>query len=134
MNPLLIIITALLAFSCTCEQKLNRLVKKCPSLIKGDTITIHDTIVVNGVQKDTIFHYLQKDTVIIKEGGLTMRYYYNTHDSTIYLSGKCDTVFVPVKYEIPTNTIISEDSGFNWWIVSSIGLALLIIFLIVRSR
>lgn len=134
MKILTIILLTLLAYSCTCERKLDHVLKKCPSLLKGDTIHIHDTIVVNGVQKDTIFHYLQKDTVIIREGGLTMRYYYNTHDSTVYLSGKCDTIFVPVKYDIPTMAVIDEESSFNWWMIAAIGLALLLVFLIVRSK
>lgn len=134
MKTILIIIITLLAYSCTCERKLDHVLKKCPSLIKGDTITIHDTIVINGVQKDTIFHYLQKDTVIIKEGGLTMRYYYNTHDSTIYLSGKCDTVFVPVKYEVPTSAIINEDSGFNWWMIAAILIFVAFVFFMIRGR
>jgi hypothetical protein len=77
---------------------------------------------------------LQKDTVIIKEGGLTMRYYYNTHDSTIYLSGKCDTIFVPVKYDIPTMAVIDEDSGFNWWLIAFIVTALLLVLLIVKGK
>ena len=109
----IIVLTILLLSSCTCEYKLNRVLKKCPSLVKGDTLVIHDTIVVNGVQKDTIFHYLQKDTIVIKEGALTMKYFYNTHDSTIYLNGKCDTIFVPVKYEVPTNQIVGTEDKYK---------------------
>lgn len=135
MKTILIIITLLLAYSCTCERKLDKVLKKCPELLLNDTIRIRDTIVINGVQKDTIFNYLVKDTVIIREGGLTMKYFYNTHDSTIYLSGKCDTIYIPYTKDIPVNQILNEDSGgFNWWMITCIGLAVLLVFLIVRNK
>lgn len=135
MKALTILLLTILAYSCTCERKLDKVLKKCPELLVNDTIKIRDTIVINGVQKDTIFNYLVKDTVIIREGGLTMKYFYNTHDSTIYLSGKCDTIYIPYTKDIPVNQIINEDSGgFNWWMVCAIGLAILLIFLIVKSK
>jgi hypothetical protein len=91
--------------------------------------------VINGFQKDTIFNYLVKDTVIIREGGLTMKYFYNTHDSTVYLSGKCDTIYIPYTKDIPVNQILNEDSGgFNWWLIACIVLALLLVFLIVKGK
>lgn len=135
MKALTILLLTILAYSCTCERKLDKVLKKCPELLVNDTIKIRDTIVINGVQKDTIFNYLVKDTVIIREGGLTMKYFYNTHDSTIYLSGKCDTIYIPYTKDIPVNQILNEDSkGFNWWMVCAIGLAILLIFLIVKSK
>lgn len=135
MKTLLLILTILISFSCTCERKLDKVLKKCPELLLNDTIRIRDTIVINGVQKDTIFNYLVKDTVIIREGGLTMKYFYNTHDSTIYLSGKCDTIYIPYTKDIPVNQIINEDTGgFNWWLIACIVLALLLVFLIVKGK
>lgn len=135
MKTLLLILTILISFSCTCERKLDKVLKKCPELLLNDTIRIRDTIVINGVQKDTIFNYLVKDTVIIREGGLTMKYFYNTHDSTIYLSGKCDTIYIPYTKYIPVNQIINEDTGgFNWWLIACIVLALLLVFLIVKGK
>lgn len=135
MKHLLLILTILISFSCTCERKLDKVLKKCPELLLNDTIRIRDTIVINGVQKDTIFNYLVKDTVIIREGGLTMKYFYNTHDSTIYLSGKCDTIYIPYTKDIPVNQILNEDTGgFNWWIIACIILALLLVFLIVKGK
>lgn len=135
MKALTILLLTILAYSCTCERKLDKVLKKCPELLVNDTIKIRDTIVINGVQKDTVFNYLVKDTVIIREGGLTMKYFYNTHDSTIYLSGKCDTIYIPYTKDIPVNQILNEDSkGFNWWMVCAIGLAILLVFLIVKSK
>lgn len=135
MKALTILLLTILAYSCTCERKLDKVLKKCPELLVNDTIKIRDTIAINGVQKDTVFNYLVKDTVIIREGGLTMKYFYNTHDSTIYLSGKCDTIYIPYTKDIPVNQVLNEDSkGFNWWMVAAIFCALLLIFLIVKGK
>jgi hypothetical protein len=135
MKTILLILTLLISFSCTCERKLDKVLKKCPELLLNDTIRIRDTIVINGVQKDTIFNYLVKDTVIIREGGLTMKYFYNTHDSTIYLSGKCDTIYIPYTKDIAVNQILNEDpGGFNWWLIACVVLAVLLVFLIVKGK
>jgi hypothetical protein len=122
---------ASLMFSCTCEQKLNNIKKKCPDLVKGDTLTLRDTVEIPSVSTDTVFKYFQKDTVIVREGRLTMKYFYNTTDSTVYLSGKCDTIYRVIERKIPTNTIM-DSGGFNWWIIVSIGLAVFLLFLLFK--
>ena len=130
---LLLLITSLL-YSCTCEKRLDKVLAKCPELLQHDTIKIRDTIVINGVQKDTVFNYLVKDTVIIREGGLTMKYFYNTHDSTVYLSGKCDTIYVPYVKDLPVSQILNENSSTDWWVYLAIGfLAVVIILLLFRK-
>lgn len=102
-------------------------------MIKGDTINIVDTVVVNGVETDTVFNYRQTDTVIVKEGNLLMKYFYNTHDSTVYLYGKCDTVYVPVKYNVPTNTIVDEETKLDWkWFIVILAAAT-VLFLAVKK-
>lgn len=65
--------------------------------IKSDTII--NTIYIKESKSDTIFkNHIVRDTVIIKDNKLTVRYFYNTKDSTVYLDGKCDpdTIRVPV--------------------------------------
>jgi hypothetical protein len=56
-----------------------------------------DTVVTDSVVTDTIFkHNLVRDTLTLHKDKLTVKYFYNTTDSTVYLWGKCDsdTVFV----------------------------------------
>lgn len=107
-----IIIFALVALfqSCSCNWHLERAEKKCGKRTIQDTLIIHDTIKVSSVRKDTVFRYNQTDTVIVKEGRLTMKYFY--HDSLVYLSGKCDTVFINREIRVPYEKTVLE---FDWW-------------------
>lgn len=106
----------LLLSSCTCNYHLNRAKLKCGYSFKSDTIFKKDTVLINSVQTHTIFHYNQKDTVIVKEGRLTMKYFYN--DSTVYLSGKCDTVFVVKDIPVVVNkTEVKESNFLHLWVI-----------------
>lgn len=115
--------------SCNCERRIDRLSKKCGRDWASDTIVLFDTFKIKDSKTDTIFKYFQRDTVIIREGRLTMKYYYNNHDSTVYLSGKCDTIFVPRIIKVPYEKVEVDYNWWNklgwvWWIL---GLAVLIL-------
>lgn len=138
-NPLKTIVLILISFwilillfsllsSCTCERKLARIKKNCPELVKKDTLKIRDTIYTMVSEKDTIFYYNTKDTVVIKEGKLTVKYFYNTKDSLVYISGKCDTIRIIREVKVPYEKIVYQDNVWTylriyWW------LPLLIVFL-----
>jgi len=103
--------------SCSCDWHLNKAKYKCGFSFKSDTIYKKDSVFINSVKKDTVFNYFQRDTVIVREGRLTMKYFYNNHDSTVYLSGKCDTI--KIEKEVPVivnNTEIKESytAYFKW--------------------
>lgn len=118
------------ASSCDCQYHLKRAKKKCGIISQSDTTYVHDTTLVASVQRDTVFHYYQKDTVIVREGRLTMKYFYNTKDSTVYLNGKCDTVFIvkdqPVA--INNNTTLKPDADITWRDWVTWGTLVLILF------
>ena len=118
-NSILIVLVFFIT-SCSCNYKLKRLLKNCPELIKGDTLTIRDTIRINSVEKDTLFNYYTKDTVIIREGRLTMKYFYNSHDSTVYINGRCDTIFRIIETKVPTNQIIQENNKNYFWLFAAL--------------
>jgi hypothetical protein len=100
--------------SCSCDWYLTKAKEKCGSSIVNATITVHDTIKIDKVTKDTVFKQ-GKDTVIIREGRLTMKYFYNNKDSTVYLNGKCDTIYVirEKTIQVPVTEI---KEGFGDWI------------------
>lgn len=128
--PLLLIA---LLFSCSPQKRLNRLLKAHPELVKKDTIWRLDTTIIKEVKTDSVFHYLQPDTLTIVKDRLTMKYFYNVKDSTVYLSGKCDTVFVVKKIPVTINSVTGTNGGwFDWWKVVAIALALLCLYLILK--
>ena len=131
------IIAVLLLSSCTCQNKLKRLLKRCPDLVKGDTITLIDTVVIPSVEVDSVFYFNQKDTIIIKEGLLTVKYFYNNHDSTVYLNGRCDTIVRIIERQVPTNTIIQKRTFFDllsewWWL--PVAALLIIAFTLILNK
>ena len=87
---------AILLLHCAPQKRFERLLNKHPNLLKTDTLLVKDSIVRLKVQKDTIFHFMLRDTIVVQEEQLTLKYYYNLHDSTIYLQGECasDTLIV----------------------------------------
>ena len=98
--------------SCGCNYHMNKVKSKCGFTTKVDTLTLHDTITTERTIKDTLFKHT-KDTVVLKQNNLTVKYFYNTKDSTIYLQGKCDTVVKVVIKKIPINTTIYKPNFFN---------------------
>jgi len=127
-----LIILAIVATSCSCDYHLSRAKKKCLNTFLSDTVRIQDTIYVKGDNMDTTFYYVQKDTVIVHEGKLVMKYFYNTHDSTVFLKGQClpDTVFYE-KQIISNSLELKSDPlvKYRWWIIGLFAVMLLIAIL-----
>lgn len=97
--------------SCGCNYHLKKVQSKCGFTTKVDTLTLHDTITTERTIKDTLFKHT-KDTVVLKEKNLTVKYFYNTKDSTIYLQGKCDTIIKVITKKIPVTT---TNYNTNFW-------------------
>ena len=97
--------------SCGCNYHLKKVQSKCGFTTKVDTLTLHDTIKTERTIKDTLFKHT-KDTVVLKQNNLTVKYFYNTKDSTIYLQGKCDTVIKIITKKIPVST---TNYNTNFW-------------------
>lgn len=84
-----------------------------------DTVTIHDTTVVTESRTDTVLSLkeVMHDTVIIREGQSEVKYFYNTHDSTIYIEGKCHDTTIVVEREGQTNVVYkSREYKYEWYI------------------
>lgn len=124
MKKISILLFTLLLSSCTCNYHLNRAKLKCGYSFKSDTVYKKDTVLISSVQTHTVFHYNQKDTVIVKEGRLIMKYFYN--DSTVYLAGKCDTVFVVKDVPVVVNKTEIKESNFIYlWVI------IIVLFIII---
>lgn len=78
--------------SCGCNYHLKKVEKECGYSTSTEVVTFHDTIYTERVVKDTIFSFTNSsDTVILKQDNLQIKYFYNTHDSTVYIKGECKT-------------------------------------------
>jgi len=126
------IILTLLLSSCGCNYHLKRIKAKCNTSVFTDTIWKKDTVFIKSVQTDSVFKYFQTDTILIREGRLTMKYFYNQKDSTVYLNGKCDTVFV-IKDQPMSVTTNEYKPGFDWKFLTIICAIILLLILILRK-
>lgn len=123
-----------------CNRKLERVVRKCPELLKMDTtIAIYDTtIITQGSKVDTIVS-IDFDTITLFKDKLRLKLI-RTRD-TLLIDGECipDTIrikeFIKVPYdsvstiELSTSEkIINFLSRFWWW-----GIVIVLVFLIGRA-
>lgn len=119
--------------SCSCNYHLKKVKAKCGISSLTDTLWVKDTTFIDRVTKDTLFKYYTRDTVIVREGRLTMKYFYNSHDSTVYLNGRCDTVFVVKDRAVAvTNNEFTPEQSWHKWLGSILFIVLLIAGLIFR--
>jgi len=131
----------ILSTSCTPSQRVSRLVKKY-NLEKRDTVRVIDTIITQGVSKDTTIHFYQRDTVRIERGNLVMKYFYNHYDSTVYLQGECkgDTIYREYIREV-NSVSLTANKGIRErlidWAMSNILLLLILLvvaYILYRNR
>ena len=121
MERLTYIIISLLFVGCSANWHIKKAIKKDPSILITDTITVLDTlrVITNNVSTDSTF-ILSRDTVIIKKDKLTIKHYY--YRDSIYLWGECesDTIYKPFEVKVPVDRIIINEPLFPrwlWWIV-----------------
>ena len=140
------IILILLITSCTPQRRFMRLIDKYPHLLTTDTITIHDTVIVEipSVIHDTVFteHFfteITRDTLILQKERLTVKIFHDTIKKSVYVYGECDTVIVekiierkiPVKYYEKTPL---WKKVLNWLIIAVIIYAIVRLFLFLKKR
>ena len=118
-------VIALMLFiqSCGCNYHIKKVKGKCG--FSSDTVYKEMIVEVPKVVTDTVFNYYSKDTVIIKEGRLTMKYYYNHFDSTVFLQGECDTVRVVKKIPVTVNKYRKVIPNWVYFFLFLLGLCFL---------
>lgn len=99
--------------ACSPQVRLANLIKRHPELAKTDTIFKTDTITILPSKADTVIFYKQTDTVIVKENGVIVKYFYNTKDSTVYLKGERDTIRIIREVPVIVNTF--ESKPISWY-------------------
>lgn len=113
-----IFVLLLVTFSvsrCTCNYHMKRIQKKCP--LKSDTVVVMDTITINSSSVDTIFKFsplVQRDTLVIRENGVVVKYFYNTKDSTVFIKGEKEIQKVPYEKTVIRNVY---NTKLPWWVM-----------------
>jgi hypothetical protein len=126
-----LIIGLLLLSSCSANWHIKRAIKKDPTILLSDTITINDTIRVSTerVYKDSIF-MVSNDTTIIVKDNLTIKHFIS--NDTVFLSGECDSIikYIPYEVKVPYKYIIqSKKTNYLNWSVGLIALIIVVVLL-----
>ena len=131
-----ILLMAIIFSSCGCNWHLKRAEKKCGYSTSTEVVTIRDTIYTERIVKDTIFSFTQtSDTVVLKQSNMQIKYYYNTHDSTVYIKGECKTDTIYKDRIVTINNKVLEFSVSDWirnnliWIVVLLIVSAIIIYI-----
>ena len=128
------VLTVVLLFSCSPQKRLNRLVKKHPSLVQLDTIRIIDTVITPTIQHDTttVFKVSTHDTVINNEK-VFLKYFYDTLTREIHHEYICFGDTIVQEKIIPIEKIVYKE--LKWWekyqsliYIFLIGFVLLVIY------
>lgn len=116
--------------SCGCNYHLKRAEKKCGYSTSTEVVTIRDTIYTERIVKDTIFSFTNSsDTVVLKQNNMQIKYYYNSHDSTVYIKGECKTDTIYKDRVITVNNKNIEFSLKDWIKSNLIWLAVALLLL-----
>ena len=114
MRSLICIIVISLAFGCSPQKKLQRLVKKHPELLKLDTIVIRDTVVVEDYRGDTTtiikFH---DSTTVVNNEKIFLKYFYDTLTREIHHEYICFGDTIIQEKIIPIEKIVYKE--LKWW-------------------
>lgn len=126
-------IVLLLLCGCTPQQRMARLIRKHPELLKTDTIWKEH--ITKEVSKDTVFsHSETRDTVVLRKDKLTVKYFYSK--DTVYLAGRCDpdTVRYPVYRDRITIQEKQTIPSWMWWVIVAAGIILFLSLVRIVSR
>jgi len=123
-----LIIGLLLLSSCSANWHIKRAIKKDPTILLSDTITVNDTIKVTTerVYKDSVF-MVSNDTTIIVKDNLTIKHFIS--NDTVFLSGECDSIvkYIPYEVKVPYKYIIqSKKPNYLNWLVGLIALIVVV--------
>lgn len=120
---------------CSCSPLKNHYLKKyCNNDTIQFTTTIHDTIIVDSIQVDSVFSE-KIDSVYITKDKIEIQYVKKF--GKIYLQGKCkgDTIYrekiitvnVPVKCE-KLSKLNQFMIDYKWWIIATFAMLLLVFY------
>ena len=129
-----IIIAVLYCLICSCYTRHQAIDKFCTQDTANVMVTIHDTIIIDSIQVDSVFSDTI-DSVFITKDKIEIRYIKKF--GKVYLQGKCkgDTIYYEKKVliEVPINC--PKQSWFDqiileakWWLLVIIAILILVIF------
>jgi hypothetical protein len=125
-----------LLFSCSPQERLNRLLTRHPQLLEKDTIVVIDSVIVQNYTRDTttILEFHDTTTVINNER-VILKYFYDTLREVIHHEVEClgDTVYIETL--VPIEKAVFRE--LSWWDKYKefiyIGLVLILVLFVLKK-
>jgi len=104
----------ILLVSCSPQKRLNKLIKKHPTLVQLDTIVIRDTIVIEDYSYDTttIFQFHDSTTVVNNEK-VILKYFYDTLTREIHHEYTCLGDTIIQEKIVQVEKVVYKE--LSWW-------------------
>ena len=125
-----------LLFSCSPQQRLNRLLTRHPQLLERDTIVVIDSVIVENYVRDTTTIIQMHDTTtVINNERVVLKYFYDTLREVNHHEVKClgDTVYVETL--VPIEKAVFRE--LSWWDKYKefiyIGLVLIMVLFVLKK-
>jgi len=132
-----ILIAILYCLICSCYTKSQAIDKFCSKDTASVMATIHDTIIVDSIQVDTVFNESVDSVYITKD---KLEIVYVKKFGKVYIEGKCkgDTIYYEKKVliEIPVNCpklSWYKQLGADYWYILPLIILILIIVGYIRN-
>lgn len=129
MNKFFILLSILALFCCSPKQRLNRLLKKHPELIRTQDTIITDTIITRSFYYDsTLKANFFRDTIIIVKNNLITKLHYNYNTDSLYIQNdlKPDTIIKTIIIPGKTIEVNKKENGLFYWFLLCLIILLLI--------
>ena len=129
MNKFFILLSILVLFCCSPKQRLKRLLKKHPELIRTQDTIITDTIITRSFYYDsTLKANYFRDTIIIVKNNLTTKVHYNYNTDSLYITNdlKPDTIIKTITVPGKTIEVHKQANSLIYWFIIFITILLLI--------
>lgn len=134
MRNVLLITCLFLMVGCGSQWHLRKAIKKDPSILLTDTITVVDTVtfITETIRVDSTF-IVSRDTVIIIKDKLTIKHF--IHNDSVYIWGECegDTIVQIREIHIPVDRWRVPDKRWFEYLPPIWGWLLAIGFLVYRK-
>ena len=124
------VLTAFILFGCNPCKRASKLLTRHPKCLSVDSVEIHDTITVDGVQHDTLFKLSEvHDTLVIKKDRLTIKHYYDHKTDSVYIDGECEEEIIYRTRKVPVTVTVEKPvtffdklKGWIFWLLVLVGL------------
>lgn len=128
----LVILGACILVGCSPKWHIDRAIRKDPTILHRDTITLIDTVRMHTERTsvDSVF-MVSTDTVIIHKDNLTIRHY--IHNDSVYVWGECDTIWMEkiITREVVVDKIVYPNK-IRWDLWGGLFACVLALFILYR--